>query len=475
MGIHADHVDSSGAGTVNGMPLREDTTLTAQYERSAALAARAAELMPGGVTSINHLLPRGVAYIDRAEGAHLWDVDGNRYVDFWNSHSALIAGHNHPVVREAIVRQLARGTNYGLAAPVQVDLAERLQSRFPGLERLLLTDSATRSVGYAVRLARAATGRDRVAKVHGAYHGTADTLYFGLQPGYGYGEEPGRMVTRPGVPASAADDVVLLQWNEFELTELSLEANEDRLAAVIVEPVLGDGVLTPAPGYLELLRTWSNDAGAVLIFDETVTCGIGEGGAQEHYGVRPDLTCLGKTIGGGLPIGAIGGVADLMALADPTAGIPPVPVAMTYPGHPLSCAAGVAQLDLLDVREHARLAELAQGIASGIAHIGAVHSVPLHATSIGHLFFFHWGRPPVRTFREHFGCDRDALAYLSARLLDGGCYMGWHGRGCVTLAHNEDHIEMLLACVEAAVADWVRGVAAPRAVHDGPGPGGVDP
>jgi glutamate-1-semialdehyde 2,1-aminomutase len=421
--------------------------------QSAALAERARRVFPGGVTSMNYLLPAGPVFVERAQGAYLFDLDGNRYVDFANSHSALLVGHDHPAVRAAVERQLARGTNFGLGAPVQVELAERLQARVPSLERLVLTDSATKASHYSVKLARAFTGRPRIAKFQGAYHGTLDTLFFGVQKGYGYGEVPGTKVTRPGVSPAAAAEVVLLQWNESDQVRAAFAAEGDTLAGLILEPVVGDGVLTPEPGFLELLRAECNRHGCLLIFDEAVTFGIGPGGAQGRYGVRPDLTCIGKVAGAGLPLAAVGGRADVLALTDPSLGLPPVPIATTYPGHPLACAAGAAQLDLLTPEAHARVAEAAEWLRDGVAAIAARHAVPLYLTTAGHLFFFHWNPDLVRTFAEHYACAGAPLDYLSRRLFEQGIHIGWHGRGCTSLAHTAADLQALLDAVETAVAE----------------------
>jgi glutamate-1-semialdehyde 2,1-aminomutase len=430
-----------------------------RFDRSAALARRTRSLLPGGVINFHYRLPPGPVYIDRADGAVLRDIDGNEFVDFWLSHSALLAGHNHPAVREAISQQLERGTNFGLGTPVQAEFVEALAGRMPSLECMTLTDSPSRSIAYAVRLARAATGRQAIAKAQGAYHGSTDTVYIGLQPPYG--ESPGARVVRPGVSERAAADMVLYQWNELEATEQILGARADELACIIVEPVVGDGVLAPDLTFLAALRRFCDEHGCVLVFDETITCGMGPGGAQEAYGLRPDLTVLGKSIGAGLPISALGGRPDLMALAAPgSPGLPEVPLGTTFPGHPLACAAGLAHMALLDTAAHESINRRTADLAAELDAIGRRHGAPFYSTSAGHLFFMHWREgAPVRTYREHFGCDGAALSHVSRRLFEAGIYIGWHGRGCTSLAHTDEQVARLLEVVDAAVGEVVAGAA----------------
>ena len=419
---------------------------------SHELAQRAIEVFPGGINSNNYLVRRvgGPLFIESADGAYLTDVDGHRFIDFWPSHSALLVGHNHPEVRAAIEEQLSRGSNFGLASLPQLELAEELKCRFPTMERMVFADSNTRANSYAVRLARAHTGRDLIAKIQGAYHGTVDTFFVGVQKAYG--EPVGQRIARPGIPRGVVDDVILLQWNDPTQCESVFDRYGGRLAGVLIEPVLGDGVIPPAPGFLELLRRGCDAHGCQLIYDEAVTCGMTAGGAQQHYGVFPDVTVVGKAMGGGLPFAAVGAREEIMELTDPRIGMPAVPVSMTYAGHPLACAAALAQLRLLGPEQYSYMAGLVAMIAAGVQRIAAERDVPLSITTAQHLFFLHWHEGPVRNWYDHRGCDDAVLARIQDRLLEEGVYLGSNGRACVSIAHSEADVSELLGALSVAVA-----------------------
>ena len=380
---------------------------------SQDLARRASEVFPGAINSNNYLIPgiNGPLFIQKAEGPYLVDADGNRFIDFWPSHSALLVGHNHPEVREAIENQLSRGSNFGLATRVQVDLAEELQRRFPSMERMVYADSNTRANSYAVRLARAFTGRHLYAKIQGAYHGTVDTFFVGVQKAYG--EPVGERVARPGIPQGVVDDVVLIQWNDHAQCAEIFERYGDQLAGVLIEPVLGDGIIPPAPGFLEALRAGCDEHGCLLLYDEAVTCGMTPGGAQRHYNVAPDITVVGKAMGGGLPFAAVGAREEIMALTDPRHGMPPVPVSMTYAGHPLACAAALAQLKLLTDDRYDYMAGLATDLAAGVLQLAQEQDVPLTITTAQHLFFLHWRHGAVKDWYDHRDCDDARLGRIA--------------------------------------------------------------
>ncbi len=429
---------------------------TLAVPNSHELEQRALDVFPGGINSNNYLVPRigGPLFIESANGPYLTDVDGNRFIDFWPSHSALLVGHNHPDVRAAIEDQLSRGSNFGLASLPQLDLAEELKHRFPAMERMVFADSNTRANSYAVRLARAFTGRDLIAKIQGAYHGTVDTFFVGVQKVYG--EPVGECIARPGIPRGVVDDIILLQWNDLAQCESVFDRYGDRLAGVLIEPVLGDGIIPPTPGFLEMLRHGCDAHGCQLIYDEAVTCGMTAGGAQQHYGVFPDITVVGKAMGGGLPFAAVGAREDIMDLTDPRGGMPAVPVSMTYAGHPLACAAALAQLRLLGAEEYAYMAGLVSMIATGVEQIAAERDVPLSVTTAQHLFFLHWHDGSVQSWSDHRDCDDGVLERIQDRLLEEGIYLGSKGRACVSIAHSEADVAALLRALAVAV-DEVAG------------------
>ncbi len=347
--------------------------------RSGELMARAARLFPGGVNSPVRAFgsvggtPR---VIERAAGARLWDVDGNELIDYIGSWGPMILGHAHPEVVAAVQAAAERGTSYGAPNPHEVDLAELIVDAMPHVERLRFTCSGTEAAMSAIRLARAATGRERIIKMAGGYHGHADALL--VQPGSGATGLP----ASAGVTAGAAADTLVAPYNDAGAVERLLAAGE--VAAVIVEPVAANmGVIPPAPGYLEALRDLTRRHGAILVFDEVITgFRIARGGATERYGVTPDLVVLGKIIGGGLPVGAYGGRADLMRLIAPDG---PVYQAGTLSGNPLAMAAGAATLRRLETATYEALEAAGARLESGLVAAAQTAGVPVTVRRVGSL------------------------------------------------------------------------------------------
>jgi glutamate-1-semialdehyde 2,1-aminomutase len=321
---------------------------------------RAERLFPGGVNSPVRAF-RSVGgtprVIERALGARVWDVDGNELIDYVGSWGPMILGHAHPAVVDAIQHAAARGTSYGAPNPHEVELGELIVGAMPSIERLRFVSSGTEAAMSAIRLARAATGRETIVKMAGGYHGHADALL--VEPGSGAIGMP----ASAGVTAGAARDTLVAPYNDLDAVDRIVQEHD--VAAVIVEPVAANmGVVAPLPGYLEGIRASTARHGALLIFDEVITgFRVARGGAQQRYGVTPDLTVLGKSIGGGLPVGAYGGRADLMSLVAPAG---PVYQAGTLSGNPLAMAAGVATLSHLDDDLYANLEEAAARLENGL-------------------------------------------------------------------------------------------------------------
>ena len=347
--------------------------------RSEELMARAAQLFPGGVNSPVRAFgsvggtPRMIA---RAAGARLWDVDGNELIDYIGSWGPMILGHAHPDVVAAVQAAAERGMSYGAPNPHEIELAELITDAMPHVERLRFTSSGTEAAMSAIRLARAATGRDRIIKMAGGYHGHADALL--VQPGSGATGMP----ASAGVTAAAAADTLVAPYNDPEAVERLLAAGG--VAAVVVEPVAANmGVVPPAPGYLEALRDLTLRHGALLLFDEVITgFRIAQGGAAERYGVTPDLVVLGKIIGGGLPVGAYGGRADVMRLIAPDG---PVYQAGTLSGNPLAMAAGAATLRRLDAATYEGLEAAGARLESGLATAATSAGIPVTLSRVGSL------------------------------------------------------------------------------------------
>ncbi|MEJ7754671.1 MAG: glutamate-1-semialdehyde 2,1-aminomutase, partial [Candidatus Limnocylindrales bacterium] len=366
--------------------------MTAQTSARGSVSAewrdRAEDLFPGGVNSPVRAY-RAVSgeppIIMRGEGARVWDADGVEYLDFVGAFGPLILGHAHPRVVAALTRQASRGGPFGATSPAEIELAERIREAMPSMERLRFVSSGTEAVMSALRLARAATSRELIVKFEGGYHGHVDSLL--AQAGSGLATLA--LPASAGVPAAVASGTLLARYNDLDSVRESFAAHGEAIAAVIVEPVAANmGVVPPADGFLEGLRALTRDNGALLIFDEVITgFRVGRGGAQARYGIEPDLTTLGKIIGGGLPVGAYGGRADLMSLIAPSG---PVYQAGTLSGHPLAMAAGCATLDLLGPDSYegleARSARLEAGLFRTIEEVGAAASVS-RVGSLLTLFF----------------------------------------------------------------------------------------
>jgi glutamate-1-semialdehyde 2,1-aminomutase len=378
-------------------------------------------------------------FIARGEGGWIVDEDGNRYVDWVMSWGPLIAGHAHPHVVEAVGRAAAAGTSFGAPTRLELELAEELVRALPTLEMVRFVSSGTEATMSAVRLARAFTGRSKVLKMAGGYHGHVDPLL--AQAGSGLATLA--IPSTPGVPAAVTADTLVAAYNDLDGARALAELHADDLACVIVEPVAGNmGVVAPAPGYLEGLRTICNGTGALLVADEVITgFRVGYGGAQERLAVRADLTCLGKIIGGGLPAAAFGGRADVMERLAPAGD---VYQAGTLSGNPVAMAAGLATLELLrEPGAYERLEQVSAALAAGLAAGGAtVNRVGAMLTA-----FQHPG--PVTSFEDASASDTVRYAELHRHLLERGVYVAPSQFEAMmpSLAHTDEQVEMTVAAV----------------------------
>ncbi len=375
--------------------------------------------MPGGVSSpVRAYLAVGgePPLVASAEGAYLTDVDGARNVDFVLAYGPLILGHAAPAVVEAMRRQLERGVAYGHTSEAEVELAERICAALPGVEMVRFVNSGTEAAMSAVRLARGATGRDLIVKFAGAYHGHADALLAAAGSGVATLALPGSA----GVPAGAVADTLVLAYNAVDAVAEAFAAHPERIAAVIVEPVAGNmGCVPPRAGYLEALRRITREAGALLIFDEVMTgFRVAYGGAQDLYGVRPDLTCLGKVIGGGLPVGAYAGPRALMEQVAPSG---PIYQAGTLSGNPLAMAAGAAVLDALrDGEGYARLEALSSRLGDGLRSAAMAASVPCAVNRVGSMLTAFIGVERVEDYEEARGSDLEGFARVHRAWREAG-------------------------------------------------------
>ncbi|MEO6859717.1 MAG: glutamate-1-semialdehyde 2,1-aminomutase [Solirubrobacteraceae bacterium] len=386
--------------------------------RSAELYARALTLLPGGVNSpvrAMRAIARDPIFIASAKGAMLTDVDGNEYVDWVCSWGPLILGHAEPAVLNAIGEATERGTTYGAPTAGEVQLAAAVAERIPSVEMLRMTSSGTEATMSAIRLARAVTGREPVLKFAGAYHGHVD----GLLAEAGSGLATQGIPASPGVPAAVAAATVIVPWNDPDA--LRTAAGQRPLAAILAEPVPANmGVVPPEDGFLELLREVATATGALLIFDEVISgFRVSRGGAQELYGVIPDLSILGKIVGGGLPAAAYGGPRELMERISPAGD---VYQAGTLSGNPLAVAAALATLEQLDLSAYLRLAAVTEELAGGIREVADETGMPVQIKSLPGLMTVFFTSGSVHDYHGAAGCDLDAYAAWCRELLARGVY-----------------------------------------------------
>jgi len=413
--------------------------------RNQELFDRARRVIPGGVDSpVRSFRSVGGTpyFVARAEGAYVWDAEGRRYTDYVQSWGASILGHAHPRVVEAVQRAAADGTSYGAPTEREVLLAEAIRARVPSCERVRLVSSGTEATMTAVRLARGFTGRDRIVIFDGCYHGHSDMLLAGGGSGLATLGVPGSA----GVPRSAVADTVVVPYNVVP------DIGED-VAAVLVEPVAANmGLVPPLPGFLEGLRARCDAAGALLVFDEVITgFRVGLGGAQARFGVIPDLTCLGKVIGGGLPLAAFGGRADVMARLAPEG---PVYQAGTLSGNPLATAAGLAVLDLLDEAAYTQLSGRAAELAAGLTQVITEAGLPVSVPVVGPLLGLFFTAAPPTDFASSKAADAVAYARFFHEMLDRGVALAPSPFEALfpSLAHDKAELERTVDLAAAAAA-----------------------
>jgi glutamate-1-semialdehyde 2,1-aminomutase len=417
------------------------------HSKSQALFDRAQTLIPGGVNSpVRAFRNVGLTppFLARGEGSHIFDVDGNRYIDYVGSWGPLLLGHRHPAILEALETALSIGTSFGAPTAQEVDMAEAICDAVPSIEMVRLVNSGTEATMSAIRVARGFTGRDLIVKFEGCYHGHVDSLLVKA----GSGLATLGIADTQGVPKSFCDTTIALPYNSPEAVEEAFRLHGDRIAAVIVEPVVGNmGCVPPLPGYLESLRAVTERHGALLIFDEVMTgFRVAFGGAQQRFGIRPDLTTLGKVIGGGLPVGAYGGRKDIMSRVAP---VGPIYQAGTLSGNPLAVAAGLAMLRYL--KSHP---EIYTQLDERAAKLCAAAPSGITVNRVGSMFTFFFTDRPVTDWDSAKRSDIARFAKFFRAMLDRGIYLApsQYEAAFLSAAHTDEDIEQTIAAAKDAFA-----------------------
>ncbi|MEP6730752.1 MAG: glutamate-1-semialdehyde 2,1-aminomutase [bacterium] len=421
--------------------------------RSHEIMARARDLFPGGVNSPVRAFA-GVGgepfVVARGEGARIWDADDNEYIDYVLSWGPLVLGHAPRVVLDALRETMARGTSFGIPTGLEVTLAEMVRERMPHVEMMRFVSSGTEATMSALRLARAATGRDLLLKFDGCYHGHGDSFLVKA----GSGVATLGLPNSPGVPDALASLTVTSPFNDLESLEAQFRAHGDKIAAVFVEPIVGNaGFIAPDPAFLPALRRLTTEHGALLVFDEVMTgFRVAPGGAAEYFDITPDLTTLGKVIGGGLPVAAYGGRRDLMELIAPSG---PVYQAGTLSGNPLAMAGGIATLRALTRDVHESIASRTRALVEGMRGIAARRGVPFTADSAGSMFGFFFRAEPVRSYADARTADVELFRRFFHAALRRGVYLAPSAfeAGFMSAAHGDVEIALTLERLDGALAE----------------------
>ena len=421
--------------------------------RSQALQQRAERFFPGGVNSPVRAF-RAVGghppFIERAEGAYLYDADGNRYIDYFGSWGPMILGHAFPPVVEAIERAARNSASFGASTAAEADLAERIVACYPAIEKMRFVSSGTEATMSAIRVARAATGRNLIVKFEGCYHGHADGLLVKAGSGVATFGIPGSA----GVPDAIAALTLALPYNDLGAVEAAFAEHPNEIAAIILEPVVGNaGCIAPAPGYLEGLRELTRRNGALLIADEVMTgFRVSLGGAVQHYKMDPDLITLGKIVGGGLPVGVFGGKREIM---DKLAPLGPVYQAGTLSGNPLAMAAGIATLDYLQAHAsevYAKLEATSKAVADGVAAEASRAGIALTTNRVGAMWTWFFTPDPVRNYEEAAKSDAAAFGRFHNAMLNSGVWLppSQFEAAFMSYAHTDADIQATIAAAREA-------------------------
>ncbi|WP_208646602.1 aspartate aminotransferase family protein [Mesorhizobium waimense] len=434
-----------------------DANLHTDVSKSAALFERAKSILPGGCSRNTILRKPHPIYAERGQGCYVYDVEGVRRVDFANNIASLIHGHAHPAIVAAVSEQLQKGTAFTLGTEVEIDYAEYIRSRNPAFERIRFVNSGTEAVMASLKAARAFTRRPKIAKVEGAYHGLydyAEASQTAKPDNWGQPERPSSVAVSRGTPQRLLDDVVVIPFNDVQRALEILDEHRDHLACVLVDVLPHRiGVIPAAEDFVQALRRWTEQNGALLIFDEVITFRSKFGGAQQWYDVQPDITALGKMIGGGFPVGAIAGSADVMEVLNPLNGPALFPLSGTFSANPITMIAGHTAMQLYDREAVDRLNALGDRARSSIGEAIKIADVPVCVSGRGSMFRIHLSADAPENYRQAY-LSAEKAALLSAfvgYLFDGGLLMVETGTGFLSTAMSEQDIDDMTAVVLGAL------------------------
>ncbi|HJN86555.1 MAG: aspartate aminotransferase family protein [Dehalococcoidia bacterium] len=423
--------------------------------KSRALWQEAAEYLPGGDSRHSIFWEPYPIFVDSSSGCHVVDADGVDRLDFINTMTTLILGHGPEPVVQAVREQLDRGVVYNAPSENQIRLAKLLCERIPSFDLVRFTNSGTEATMNTLRAARAFTGKSRFAKVEGGYHGTHDAVTVSLRVDpekAGDALRPAALPSSAGLPEGVLDQVVIIPFNETAVALRLLEENKDQLAAVIVEPVMGSVGMVPASSeFLAMLREFTREHGIILIFDEVISFRVAPGGGQQYYGITPDMTAMGKIIGGGFAVGAFGGRRDIMELYDPSKGAK-VSHAGTFNANPVTMLAGAVTLEQLTPEVYRRLAELTERLRSGISQVCADLEVPVQVTGLGSLFGIHFTEGPVRGYRDVAAEDARLRGQVFLGLLNEGILTASNLVGALSTVITEAEVDIFVAAFKRVLA-----------------------
>lgn len=436
-----------------GLPIMNE--FLKRTPKSRALHIVAQRVLPGGNSRNAVYFKPHPIYVAKGKGCQIYDVDGNEYIDFLNNYTCLILGHAHPSVIAAVQAQLNLGTSFGASTELEAQLAKIIHQRIPSIKHLRYTNSGSEATLNAIRATRAFTGKPKLAKIEGGYNGSHDSVQISVRPPIhlaGSKTHPRSIPDAAGIPDGVVQDILVLPFNDGPTAEQLIHDHAKELAAVIVEPILGaGGVIPPRDDFLKVLREVTEQHDVLLIFDEIITFRVAKGGAQERYNVRPDLTTLGKIIGGGFPVGAFGGREDIMELFSPNREPPILPHSGTFNGNPITLVAGITTLKELTSSVYKELEAGGTQLRARLTEVFEEVGVKAQVTGLASLFNIHFTDQEIIDYRDAAAADKELASLLFLDLLNRGISLAPRGMGCLSTPMTETELETLVTNVKSSL------------------------